>query len=1364
MGSVRRWLGHSGRLTIVSRFTVRALSARPSRKMAAAIAVLAALGASALGIAAAGPAWFGTRATFPAGTRPYSVAIGDLNNDGIPDLAVANNGSITVSVLLGDGYGTFGPKTDYAASGQPWYVAIGDLNADGNPDLVTANYTGGNVSIFLGDGTGAFGPRTNIATTGTPFSVVIADFNGDGKPDLATANGGANRVAVLLSTTNAFATTPTFSAPTTFTTGSYPVGLAVGDINADGKLDLVVSNDDNGPNGNSFSVLLGNGAGSFGAKTDFAVGLYPVGVAVADVNGDSKPDVVVANSGSTYVSFFLSTTSQSATIPTFGPRTDLTTGSGQWSVQFADLNGDANLDLAVAKVNSTVSIFPGDGTGSFSARTDFSTGTNTAPHSLAIGDLNGDGKPDLVTANEISNNVSVLLDGWNADITPPVITPTVTGTLGNNGWYTSDVAITWTVTDAETLSPVTTTDCQPQNVTSDTAGITFICRATSSGGTAAGVVTIKRDTAGSPASTVPAPTATAGPVTNFTAGTRPYSVAIGDLNNDGFPDLAVANNGSITVSVLLGNGSGAFGLKTDYATSGQPWYVAIGDLNADGNLDLVTANYTGGNVSIFLGDGTGAFGPRTNVATTGTPFSVVIADFNGDGKPDLATANGGANRVAVLLSTTSPFATTPTFSAPTTFTTGQYPVGLAAGDINSDGRLDLVVTNDDNGPNGNSFSVLIGNGAGSFGAKTDFAVGINPVAVAVADVNGDSRHDVVVANSGTTYVSLFLNTTAQGATIPTFGPRTNLTVGSGPWSVQFGDLNDDGDLDLAVANVNPSTVSVLLGNGTGLFGAKTDFSTGTSTQPHSIAIGDLNGDGKPDLVTANESKANVTILLNSTAPAVPTDATPPAITPTVTGTLGNNGWYTSNVAIAWTVTDPESTPTTTACGAQNVTSDTAGVTFTCSATSAGGSTSSSVTVKRDTTAPTITASAVPAPNGNGWNNTNVTVSYVVDDALSGVDSSASAVGVDVLSAEGAGQSAAGSVTDIAGNTASGTVSGINIDKTAPTITASAAPGPNSNGWNNTDVTVSYVVADTLSGVDAGTSAVGIDVLTAEGAGQSAAGSVTDLAGNTASATVSGINIDRTAPTITASAAPAPNGNGWNNTAVTVSYLVGDTLSGVDAGVSAAGIDVLSADGAGQSASGSVTDRAGNTASATASGINIDATAPAVSIVSPAAAAVYLLNQPVTAGFSCADPLSGPVSCVGTVGNGAPINTSAVGSWVFTVVAIDAAGNATPVTVPFRVTYAFGGFRQPIPLPVSTFKGGSTIPVKFTLTSGSGASVGTAVATVSVNGAAPLGVAAFDASEQQYHYNLKTKGLPLGPMTITVHLDDGTTHSVVVTLR
>ena len=246
----------------------------------------------------------------------------------------------------------------------------------------------------------------------------------------------------------------------------------------------------------------------------------------------------------------------------------------------------------------------------------------------------------------------------------------------------------------------------------------------------------------------------------------------------------------------------------------------------------------------------------------------------------------------------------------------------------------------------------------------------------------------------------------------------------------------------------------------------------------------------------------------------PPDTTPPVITSSVTGTLGANGWYTSNVTVSWTVSDPESTVTSTSgCGTSTVTADTAGVTFTCTATSAGGTSSKSVTVKRDATPPTITGSRTPGANANGWNNTDVTVSFACADGLSGVNSCSSPT---TLTGEGANQSVTGAVADKAGNTASATVSGINIDKTPPTITGSRTPVANANCWNNTDVTVSFVCADGLSGVDSCSS---LTTLTGEGANQSVTGAVADKAGNTASATVGNINIDKTPPTLSCAVTP-----------------------------------------------------------------------------------------------------------------------------------------------------------------------------------------------------------------------------------------------------
>lgn len=164
------------------------------------------------------------------------------------------------------------------------------------------------------------------------------------------------------------------------------------------------------------------------------------------------------------------------------------------------------------------------------------------------------------------------------------------------------------------------------------------------------------------------------------------------------------------------------------------------------------------------------------------------------------------------------------------------------------------------------------------------------------------------------------------------------------------------------------------------------------------------------------------------------DSTPPVIVPTVTGTAGDNGWYTSDVSVSWSVTDPESAiSSTSGCGATTVSSDTTGQTLTCEATSLGGTNSESVTVKRDTVAPTIGGSASPAPNGHGWNNSDVTVDFTCADATSGIAS----CGPDqTLSGDGVGQSASGTAVDEAGNLASATVSGINIDKMSPEVSVS----------------------------------------------------------------------------------------------------------------------------------------------------------------------------------------------------------------------------------------------------------------------------------------------------------------------------------------
>ena len=345
------------------------------------------------------------------------------------------------------------------------------------------------------------------------------------------------------------------------------------------------------------------------------------------------------------------------------------------------------------------------------------------------------------------------------------------------------------------------------------------------------------------------------PAVTYDTGRGPASVAVGDFNEDGIPDLAVADLTSGRVSVLLGNGDGSFQAAVYYPVGQDARYVAVGDFNEDGHLDLVVANHGGdatfaGSVSILVGNGDGTFQDAINYAVGNGPDSIAVGDFYGDGHLDVVTANdifGHASNLSLLRGNGDG-----TFQPAVTISAGLQTVGVAVGDFNGDGHLDLVVGN--RAPN--TVTVLLGNGDGTFQAPVAYPTGAEPFSIAVGDFNNDGVPDLAVANRSGNNVSILL-----GNGDGTFQDAVNYSGIPGPWSVAAADFNGDGNLDLAVASNTTGSATVLLGNGDGTFQAPLSYPTGT--EPFSVAVGDFNCDGAPDLAVADKAVDNVAILLNA---------------------------------------------------------------------------------------------------------------------------------------------------------------------------------------------------------------------------------------------------------------------------------------------------------------------------------------------------------------------------------------------------------------------------------------------------------------------------------------------------------------------
>jgi len=366
-----------------------------------------------------------------------AVAVGDFNGDGVADLAIAPSAGNELNVLLGMGSGTFSSPAVYGAvlpGASIWNsVAVGDFNGDGKPDIVVGLAGENAVSVFLGNGDGTFQAGVHFPVAAPPYAVIVADFNGDGIPDIATANAGSSDVSILLGNGDG-----TFQTALSYTALGGSASLVAGDVNGDGHPDLAVC----GPGSSNVSVLLGKGDGTFQAPVLYPIGVSGSQLATADFNGDGNLDLAVVSSSASTFAVLLG-----AGGGTFQSVVNYPVDGGSLSLAISDFNGDGKPDVAVAGAALNTYLGSGNGSFEAAGSYPLGSNPG-APASLAAADFNQDGRPDLVLAAPGLNGLTIALATAAApctfSVSPTSFTYDASGGVATVQVTASDATCAWT--------------------------------------------------------------------------------------------------------------------------------------------------------------------------------------------------------------------------------------------------------------------------------------------------------------------------------------------------------------------------------------------------------------------------------------------------------------------------------------------------------------------------------------------------------------------------------------------------------------------------------------------------------------------------------------------------------------------------------------------------------------------------------------------------------------------------------------------------------------------------------------------------------------------------------------------------------